>query len=342
MNLIPPLQDFRVYDAVEVDEKMDAITRASESITNLFRTAIYSANSFGSNEVWAYFTKKHEVADQLFFPDVAIFSEKLRFIDLLKKPFFACYSNYLFEAATSRLKKGFVFLSPVLSKIRHPYVLVENNWNKARLLNQLTQFNNAALVFLPKSTDAIDRKFSDEDLSSVIAKCMEFSDSVTLCVYFRDLHKYLDKPFPSSISVVSCGSRNDALFYFRLNALINSHKFVAYMEPGTHSVYAAVSGKKQLLIRKNIEISISNPYQGRRYPNASQLSAFTTAIQPLTLGTRPETADSLRDFLDYGVLRNDISIDNPIINYKIFSFVSFKFYRAFFKLIDGIERFRFT
>jgi hypothetical protein len=342
MNLIPPIDHSSVSKPWDAKIRASAISLATSDVQRLFNTALPSPNAFGANEVWAFFTGQDELATQVFFPDVAIFSQKMRLVDLFKRPYFACYSDFLYDAACMMLNKHHIYFSLQAAKVQHPYLLIENAWDKQKILNDLLLFNDSALIFLPKSTAAIDRSFSFDDLNEVIKSCRRYAENVTLCVYFRDLDKYVNRQFSSAVSIVSCGAGNDILFYFRLNALISSHKFVAYMEPGTHSLFSSVSDKRQMLIPKRVHRSISDLYQERRYPASQDLAAFNQASQLIPIDTCPAQVQAFSKFLNYGGSLYPSTLLPPLPERNVINQLAYKVYRVAFRLLDEVERLRFS
>ena len=342
MNLIPPIDQPHSSKPWDAMIRASAISIATSDVERLFSTALLSSNAFGANEVWAYFTGHDELAKQVFFPDVAIFSRKIRLVDLFKRPYFACYSDFLYDAACMALKKHHIYFSLQPVKVQHPYLLIENAWDKEKVLSDLLYFNDSALIFVPKSTAAIDRIFSFDDLDYVINSCRRHAAKVTLCVYFRDLGKYVNRQFPSDISIVSCGAANDVLFYFRLNALISSHKFVAYMEPGTHSLFCSTSDKGQMLVPKKVQRSLSNSYQERRYPASQDLAEFNQASQHVPVDTCPAQVKAFRKFLSYGDSYYPSTPLPTLPKRNVINRFAYKVYRFAFRFLDEIERLRFS
>jgi hypothetical protein len=286
------------YDLI--DKRLKKITL---SLDSLFNNYLLSRNNFGANEVWAFYTKKWKMSEKIFFPDVAIFSTKVRLVDLFHKFFYACYSDFSYKNAKNKLRGCFV---PKLLKLDHPYLLIDKNWNNVELRKKLFFFKKNAILFLPKSAGAVKRTISKKTLIAGIKKCMIYSDTgVTLCVYYRDLDFYRKINLPRYVSFVSCGSRFDILFYYRLNLLIKSHKFIAYFEPGSHSIFGAVSNKMQLYLNMKIKQEFLDAYQASRYPKNKDLIIFHRIFSEQFKGERklkPIYINDLKQFLSFGRL----------------------------------------
>jgi hypothetical protein len=282
-----------------IENRLKNIT---QSLDGLFDNSLPTKNNFGSNEVWAFYTKNWQMSEKIFFPDVGIFSTKVRLADLFHKFFYACYSPFSYQNAKYKLISHFIFFSPKLLLITHPYVLIENNWYNIRLIKKLNFFKKNALLFVPKSTAAISRRLKKKDLILGIEECQSHTDAgITLCVYYSDFEIYRKLNLPPNVSLVTCGSRFDILFYFRLNLLIKSHKFVAYFEPGSYSLYAAVSNKMQLYLNKIIKPKILDTYQVSRLPKDEDLIIFHDIFKGLSKKKTKELIclENLKQFLSF-------------------------------------------
>lgn len=317
-----------------IDKRLKDITL---SLDSLFNNYLPSKNNFGANEVWAFYTKKWKISEKIFFPDVAIFSTKVRLVDLFHKFFYACYSYFSYKNAKNKLNDNSIFFVPKLLKIDHPYLLIDKNWNNVELQKKLSFFKKNAILFLPKSAGAVKRTISKKTLMAGIKKCMLHSDTgVTLCVYYRDLEFYRKINLPQYVSFVSCGSRFDILFYYRLNLLIKSHKFIAYFEPGSHSIFGAISNKMQLYLNIKINQEFLDAYQATRYPKNKDLIIFHRIFKEQFKGEgklKPIYINDLKQFLTFSKPVPEVK-DNINIMYYL-NFFWFKLIRRLVRSADS-------
>lgn len=328
MNLIPPVTGSEKCEDTSlrsVRARISEIRKATNSSSALFQTQIISPNSFGANEVWAHYTNEVEAQSQFFFPDVGIFSKKLRLVDLFRKRNFACYSEFMYDNARLFLDSTRFRFAQTPTKVRHPYVLIETLWQRGHLINDFALFSDSALLFLPKSTDAVERSLVDSDLVKAVNQCKQHAKRVSLCIYFRDLERYSYLNDLGGVSAVSCGFRFDALFYFRLNILIKSHKFVAFFEPGSHSIYAAASNKPMLYIPGKVERIVKSAYQLTRFPKQEDLVDFASVTQHLLASnSTPRQAVQYKKFLNYGLDTCIPHLDRPASNFPRLTYPLYK------------------
>lgn len=328
MKLIPPFTGSEKCDNTSlrsVRARISELDKATNSSSALFQRQIISPNSFGANEVWAHYTNEVEAQSQFFFPDVGIFSKKLRLVDLFRKRNFACYSEFMYDNARLFLDSTRFRFAQTPTKVRHPYVLIETLWQREHLINDFAPFSDSALLFLPKSTDAVERSLVASDLLKAINECKQHANRVSLCIYFRDLERYSYLNDIDGVSTVSCGLRFDALFYFRLNLLITSHKFVAFFEPGSHSIFAAVSDKPVLYIPRKVQRVVKDAYQLTRYPKQEELEDFDNVTQHLLASnSAPRQAVQYKKFLNYGLDTCIPHLDRPASKFPKLTYPLYK------------------
>lgn len=311
MIFIPTLNASEVIGNDLKSDPSAFLAKSTSSINELFSCFLPTKNSFGANEIWAYYSHGSKFSRHIFFPDVAIFSTKLRLIDIFQRYYYACYSDFSYYNSRSLMHSLLIPFTPNLARIDHPYKLIEKYWDKAALLADLISFKESALLFLPKSTDAVTRDICSEDLKSAIEYCLMFSKAVTICVYYKDIDKYRNLPSVYNVSLVSCGSRFDILFYYRLNLMISTHQFIAFFECGSHNLYASISNKKQLhlngkVIKKFVEVE-----QISRYPSDSELTLFNRLSERLRASKEPILAEQYQLFCHFA---DDNLKRNPYIN----------------------------
>jgi hypothetical protein len=324
-----------------IDGRLKNVT---QSLDGLFNNSLPTKNNFGANEVWAFYTKNWQISEKIFFPDVGIFSKKVRLFDLFHKFYYACYSNFSYQNAKNKLISYFIFFTPKLLLITHPYVLIENNWNNSRLIKELNFFRKNALLFVPKSTTVITRTISKKSLISGIKQCQNYSGAgVTLCVYYNDFEAYRKLNLPPNVSLVSCGSRFDILFYFRLNLLIKSHKFVAYFQPGSYSLYAAISNKMQKNLNKRIKMYFFDAYQVSRLPKDEDLIIFHDIFKGLSkkrITKEPIYIEDLKQFLAFSKPNFQVRKNNYLLYFL--SFFWFKLIRRIVRIAEKCKVLKYT
>lgn len=343
MNLIPPILDDARRHATACRSEQDLKNILKDATADpdvLFSSSVPTLYSFGANDVWSYYCGDWDVSRSTFFPDVGIFSSKVRLIDLYREYYYACYSQYSEASAVRTLRRMMIPIGPVLKRTIHPYVLVARNW----LADISFPRDKGALFMIPKSTDAVERKFDDEALAKAIDICLSHADRVTICVYYRDLERYLNTLSFCNVRVVCCGSRYDALFYFRLNYLFRSHSFVSYFEPGSHSLFASISELPQLQVSADVKkvFSKKSSYQERRYPLGPELREFNAVTERLKSAQSPILLPELRGFLDFDPRGNNILSRSQFKNsYAEGRYIWYKIVRKFVRFADNIDRIRY-
>lgn len=301
MNLLPPVYPDRemrrraIWGRARVRDAFD--TWVADAVS-LFSNVMPTRNSFGSNEVWAYYSDEWCVARNTFFPEVAIFSSKIRLVDLYRRYHYACHSEFAMDAARALLANAQSVPRLKLLRMTHPYVMIENSWHRTKICAELNELNHDALIFLPKSTPSLQRGLGAADLAAAIQSCRRHAANVSLCVYYQDLERYRGVASDGMVRLVSCGSRYDALFYFRLNLLISLHRFVAYFEPGTHSLYAAYSNKPQLLLAGRVLREFSDERQKLRFPSQDERKSFDVICASRLSTSEPRMVPELKCFLN--------------------------------------------
>ncbi len=307
MILSPPLQANSRVNGVrfqDIEILNSEISASIYGLRPLFERSIPSDNSFGANEVWNFFTQQRLGYD-IFFPDVGIFSTKTRLVDLFHRPFYGCYSDFNLASARKTLSPYGISGSMNLVKTSHPYRLIEEKWDNSTILRDLALLKDSGLLFLPKSTAAIERNFSSDALHDAINRCRKHADRVTLCIYYADWKKYADMDLPAHVSLVTCGSRFDVLFYFRLNLLVKAHRFIAFFEPGSHTLFASLSGKPQLHIPTAVSKTFLRPEQMSRYPDDNDLGLFKEICSQQLNQIAPVHAPGFKIFFQFEQFDND-------------------------------------
>lgn len=288
----------KTEDPFNFFDKFHTLDTEAEIENFLFKNGIKVKNSFGSKEIFSYYTKKTG-ANKIFFPDAIFFSSKLRMIDLLRERRYATYSSFNKKVTLKKMKSwGMGFLSDtIIREVIHPYVLV----NKESKMDSIIR-KDSALVILPKSSPVCDRPWDSNLIKNLISTSRKFSEKIILLVYYQDLDKLnasnINNLCEENVNIASCGSRFDALFYYRLIYFMSKSNFIAYLEPGSHSIYAAYSNLKQLNLNVEVPTYISSGYQRSRYPKKNELDLFNKIISQYSDKAKPIEFEDLKVFLD--------------------------------------------
>ncbi len=302
MKLIPPTESDHLVSEKKfhnIDHAITLINDYTQSIELLFNREVTTHWNFGAPIVWARKYNQAMVAGKIFFPDVGIFSSKVKLFDIFRQRYFATYSDFHHHVAKNKLKAYFLSYTVKLLKLEHPYSCATS----INLNNSATQhLGKSCLLFLPKSTPVTDRLWNVEDIRAGLEKCLKYSERVSLCVYYQDIPKLSQLNVDwQNIDVVSAGSRYDALFYFRLKFLIENHKFVAYFEPGSHSIFASFSNKKHLFLNCQIKAIYKSQYQVGRYPTKNDLHFFNKVCGDYLRENNLVLVEQLKAFLSYSL-----------------------------------------
>jgi len=303
MNYLPPIAPTTGTHGEFSKPNFDLsfIYRSLDRPETIFETHIKCDDSFGANELWSAYSGNRRIKNWTFLPDVGIFSTKFRALDLTKKLYFACYSDFSFSGARYAREVLGLPSVPILLRATHPYVAIHSDPLVEGAQKKFSHFSDSALLLLPKSTKAIERRTSFEMILKSIEHLLEFASGVSLCAYYLDSSYYQNFliRYGDKVRLVSCGSRYDLLFYFRLNLLIRSHKFISYFEPGSHSLYASISERKQFCILGDISIKIINQYHVNRLPCDDELTEFREACKNLEGVSCPTFVPQFKTFLTH-------------------------------------------
>lgn len=134
-----------------------------------------------------------------------------------------------------------------------------------KMSKKIKVLKDSYLVFLPHSTPGTKAPHDNYNFAKYLKN--KFKGKITICVFYKDLNSDLKKNYEKfNFKVVSCGTRYDKKYLFKLYTHLSSSQNIIITELGTPLFYSLFLKKKTFFIQN---YNFKNPLKG--YGGASYL-----------------------------------------------------------------------